>query len=250
VNCSSAREAISAGLDGEPHGFAAGELELHLERCAECLAWRDRAHTVTRRARIALAPTAPAAPEALLTAVGAPAHNRAWPGVDALTQARLGLVAVAILQLVVTVPPLILGSDRTAPIHIAHEMGAFDMALAIGFLAAAWRPAHAKGMHVLVGAAALLLIGTAVIDIAAGRTTPAAETPHLLAIAGWILLRLIAKMPERDTAQAATPVQLLRRRRHAPASESIGVADLRTGLRGDVADAELALPPAKRATGQ
>jgi predicted anti-sigma-YlaC factor YlaD len=249
VECDNAREAISAGLDGEAFDGEIGELELHLESCRACLEWRDRAHTVTRRARIAAAPTAPVAPGSLVEAVGTSARNRPWQQASSLTKARLGLAAVALLQLVVTVPPLILGSDRDAPMHIAHEMGAFDMALAIGFLAAAWRPVHAKGMHVLVGAAALLLVGTAVVDIAAGRTTPAAEVPHLLAVAGWILLRLVARMPARELDAAATPLQLLRWWRTAP-GESIALGRLMGGVRGDVIGADAALMPAKRAAGQ
>jgi predicted anti-sigma-YlaC factor YlaD len=241
MNCDIAREAISAGLDGEPSGVKPAELDSHLDTCPDCVSWRDSAYTVTRRARIALAPTAPAAPAALVAALR-DSPGRTWRA-SQLTKARLGLVAVAVLQLVITVPPLILGSDRYAPIHIAHEMGAFDMALAIGFLAAAWRPAHARGMHVLVGAAALLLIGTAVVDVATARTTPAAEVPHLLAVAGWILLRLVAQLPARDTEQAATPIELLRRRRGAAAREPTPVGALRSGLRGDVA-------AAKRAVGQ
>jgi predicted anti-sigma-YlaC factor YlaD len=250
MDCNSAREAISAAFDGEAFDGEAAELELHLESCRGCVEWRERAHTVTRRARIAVAPTAPAAPQSLIEAVVASAANRPWQQVSSLTKARLGLAAVAVLQLAITVPPLILGSDRDAPIHIAHEMGAFDLALAIGFLAAAWRPVHAKGMHVLAGAAALLLVGTAVVDIAAGRTTPAAEVPHLLAVAGWILLRLVARMPARDTGAAATPLQLLRRWRTA-SGESIALGRLTSGVRGDAIDVDATLPvPARRAAGQ
>lgn len=250
MECDIAREAISAGFDGEAFAGEAAKLELHLESCRACAEWRERAHTVTRRARIAVAPTAPAAPQPLIEAVGASARNRPWQQASSLTKARLGLAGVALLQLAITVPPLILGSDRYAPIHIAHEMGAFDMALAVGFLAAAWRPVHAKGMHVLAGAAALLLVATAVVDIAAGRTTPSAEVPHLLAVAGWILLRLVARMPARDVDAAATPVQLLREWRTAP-GEPIALGRLMSGARGDAVGGDAALPvPAKRAAGQ
>ena len=93
-------------------------------------------------------------------------------------------MAIAIIQIVLTVPALILGSDREAPLHVAHEMGAFDMAFAIGFLS--WhQPERARGMHVLVGAAALLLLGTAAVDLLTGHTTAADEAPHLLVLAGW-----------------------------------------------------------------
>jgi hypothetical protein len=109
-----------------------------------------------------------------------------------LMLARLGLVAVAFGQLVLTVPCLILGQDHSAPQHVAHEMGAFDAALAAGFLAAAWRPSRALGMRALVGVAAVLLVLTAVIDLVAGGTSVGDEAPHLLAFAGWLLICYLA----------------------------------------------------------
>jgi len=78
--------------------------------------------------------------------------------------------------------------------HVAHELGAFDMALAVGFLAAALRPSRAQGMRTLVGCAALLLVATAIIDLISGRTTPSDELPHLLAVAGWLLLGRMAAL--------------------------------------------------------
>lgn len=110
---------------------------------------------------------------------------------------RIGLVAVAIAQIVlVTLPALIFGSDRGTPMHVAHEMGSFDLAIAVGFLVVAWQPARARGMHLLVGAAALLLLATATIDLLAGRTSLSDEAPHLLVLAGWVLMfRLAGRTP-------------------------------------------------------
>jgi predicted anti-sigma-YlaC factor YlaD len=246
VNCETAREAISALLDSEPPGVDLSELERHLGGCPDCVRWRDGAHTVTRRARIALARSAPAVSESLLAAVGGAAPS--WRP-STITRARLGLVAVALVQIVVTIPPLILGSDHSAPMHVAHEMGAFDMALAIGFLAAAWRPSYASGMHVLVGAAALLLVVTAVIDMIAARTTPGAEAPHLLAVAGWMLLRIVAgQTPSREASHAATPIEIVRRRRRAGALHAAGSTGLSLELRAEPAGEQPLVPDvAKRA---
>ena len=200
MDCTIAQEALSALLDGEDPGGEPGGLEDHLAGCHACRAWRDGAHVITRRARLAVARPAPAPSPALLAEI---ARERRWPrGLSALAKARLALVAVALVQIAVTVPQLILGSDHEAPIHVAHEMGSFDLALAIGFLVAAWQPARARGMHVLVGAAALLLVGTALIDLMAGATSPADETPHLVAVAGWMLMYRIAKLAPQDEIAA------------------------------------------------
>jgi len=218
VDCEAAREAISALLDGEPAGVDVAELERHLAACADCVAWREDAHAVTRRARVALAGSAPQADAALLAAVAQVRRERR-PRIGQLALARAGLVAVALAQIAVTVPALILGTDHEAPMHVAHEMGSFDAALAIGFLAAAWRPANARGMELLVGAAALLLVVTAVVDLLAGRTSPADETPHLLAVAGWMLLHITARLePSFGSSERASPIEWLglRRRRAVP----------------------------------
>ena len=146
-------------------------------------------------------------------------RRRCWWRSLALTRGALALVAVG--QLVVTIPPLLFGTDHNAPMHVAHELGAFDMALAVGFLVAVFRPSRAQGMRTLVGCAALLLVATAVIDLLAGRTTPSDEFPHLLAVAGWLLLWRISELvpPNADEppfsllapVRSATP--LLRARR-------------------------------------
>ncbi len=109
-----------------------------------------------------------------------------------MTVARLGLVVVAVAQLAVCVPVLLFGHDRSAPVHVAHEMGSFEVAVAIGFLVAARRPGRAMGMLSLMGAAAGLLVLTATLDLVAGRTGLSDEAPHLLVVAGWLLLRWLA----------------------------------------------------------
>ena len=67
---------------------------------------------------------------------------------------RGGLVAVALAQLAITVPLLILGHDHDAGAHAAHELGSFDLALAIAFAVGAIRPALSAGLAWPCGAAA------------------------------------------------------------------------------------------------
>jgi predicted anti-sigma-YlaC factor YlaD len=190
MDCETAREAISAALDGEEAGVSAEDLQGHLDGCAACRTWREAAHVVTRHARIESAGNAPWRPGDVIAVVRARARvPRRRLGT---TAARIGLAVVAAGQLAATVPVLVLGSDHSAPVHVAHEMGAFGAALAAGFLVAAWRPGRALGMRPVVGAAAVLLAVTAVADLASGLTSAGDEVPHLLAIAGWLLVRYLA----------------------------------------------------------
>ena len=111
---------------------------------------------------------------------------------------RLALVAVGIAQLVLAVPGLLFGSDEGAPIHIAHEAGAWDLALAVGFIFAAWRPLRAVGMLPFAGALAAGLLLTAAIDIYNHRTPALTETTHLLELLGAVLLYVLtAPRPRR-----------------------------------------------------
>lgn len=205
MDCASAREAISALLDGEPAGVGGALLEEHLVGCSACRAWRDSAHELNRRSRLSAAHELPR-PSPQLLAVAAEAWKASRPRFGSAVT-RVGLVAVAAAQAVFALPDLVFGSDHGAPVHVAHETGSFDVALAVGFLVAAWRPARAQGMRALVGCVALLLVGTAVVDLLAGRTTVLDEAPHLLAVAGWLLLRhLSTLLPSSSDDEAGLPV--------------------------------------------
>ncbi len=177
-------------VDGEDPGTDSGRVEVHLAECAACREWRDAAHEVTRRARLQLAEHAPSRTDEVLAAV----HARMLAARPAVTVslARLALAAVAAGQLALTVPFLLFGHDHSAPVHVAREMGSFDAALAAGFLVAAWRPARALGMRAVVAVAAVLLAVTAAVDLAMGRTSLADEAPHLLVVAGLLLVCYLA----------------------------------------------------------
>ncbi|HEY5014390.1 MAG TPA: hypothetical protein VIK61_17030, partial [Acidimicrobiia bacterium] len=135
-------------------------------------------------------------------------------------------------------PVLLYGRDHTAPVHVAHETGAFAMALAVGFVVAAWRPDRARGMQALVGAAVALLVVTAALDLLHGRTDMGDEAPHLLAIAGWLLLVRVAvatPAPTVDLSRSRVPtVRAARGRRPTVGA----IASLRSPAKADMGSAE------------
>ncbi len=141
LTCEQAREATSALLDGEDPAVHPAELSGHLTACRACRRWRAAAHEVTRRARVASAPQVPDRTDDIVTSVtssggGQPSRNHWWW--------RGGLALVAAAQFAATVPVLLFGHDHVAPMHVTHELGSFDLALAVGFLIAAVRPARAR----------------------------------------------------------------------------------------------------------
>jgi predicted anti-sigma-YlaC factor YlaD len=190
VKCETARDAISTLLDGEVTHVHSHSLDDHLAACAACRRWQALAHEVTRNVRLEPARPVTVRSDALVRAVLARSRPPKRP--TSLTWARIGLAVIAVAQAAVTAPVLLYGRDHAAPIHVAHEEGAFAMALALGFLVAAWRPDRARGMRAIVGATAALLVVTAVADLVSGRTGIGDEAPHLLAVVGWLLIAYLA----------------------------------------------------------
>jgi predicted anti-sigma-YlaC factor YlaD len=210
MDCDRAREAISARIDGEDPGVPGDAVEAHLETCAACRGWQQRAHAMTRRARLGgpfldhdlTARVLAIAPEPAGVRCGARGRGRArGRGIGRGGMARrAGLAAVAVAQLAITIPLLILGHDHDAGVHAAHELGSFDLALAIAFAVGAVRPALSAGLAWPCGIAAAGLAGTAIVDLIAGQTFGADEAQHLVAVAGAVLLCWQARTAGRQAA--------------------------------------------------
>jgi predicted anti-sigma-YlaC factor YlaD len=182
MQCDRFREAISARIDGEDPGLPDGALDAHLEVCAGCRAWQQQAHAVTRRARLGgVFPDRDLTSQVLADAAATAGRGRRF------TQ-RAGLAAMAAAQLAITIPLLLLGHDHDAGLHAAHELGSFDLSLAIAFAVGAICPALSAGLAWPCAIAAAGLTGTAVIDLIGGQALGADEAQHLVAVAGALLL--------------------------------------------------------------
>jgi predicted anti-sigma-YlaC factor YlaD len=187
MECRTIREACSALLDGEDANLPAPVVTDHLHSCGSCRHFVEDA----RALRQAIRHEVPEAPD-LSSRILAAAREQRHPRLREVTTLRLGLVAVAVAQLALAVPGLLYGNDDGAPIHIAHEVGAWDLALAIGFLFAAWRPLRAVGLLPFVAALSAGLVLTAVVDVVHGRAVALTETTHLLELLGTVLLWMLA----------------------------------------------------------
>ncbi len=191
MECAQARELMSALLDGETAGATEAGLNTHVRTCAGCRRFLDGARTleaITHDAAAHAVPTDEFEITAGVLDAARVAPRRRDPWTSSL---RLGLVAVGIAQLALAVPGLFFGTDDGAPIHVAHEVGAWDLALAVGFVFAAWRPLRAVGLLPFAAALSAGLILTAVIDVAHGRAVALTETTHLLELVGTTLLYLL-----------------------------------------------------------
>jgi predicted anti-sigma-YlaC factor YlaD len=174
MNCREIREACSAVVDGEEPGLTRAVVEEHLRTCDPCRAFVMRAEMPDLTPRIVIAAEDDRAMRRFLS-----------------SPVRVALVGIAVAQLALAVPTLLFGTDEGAPVHVAHEVGAWDFALAIGFLFAAWRPLRAVGMLPFVAALSAGLVLTAVVDIANGKTPAVLELTHVLDLAGTVLLWML-----------------------------------------------------------
>lgn len=203
MDCDSAREGISAAIDGEDTGRPDGALEAHLETCPSCRQWQERAYGLTRRARLGGASLGhDLAPRVLAAAP----VTRAWwrPGADkrGATQ-RAALLLLALGQCAIAGPMLVLGHDHDAGVHAAHELGSFNLALAAAFAVGAVRPKLSAGLAWPCAIAAAGLVVTAIADLFSGQALGADEALHLVAVAGAALLAWQAHVTGAEPAGSA-----------------------------------------------
>jgi predicted anti-sigma-YlaC factor YlaD len=204
--CSPFREAISARLDGESLGMPARELDDHLAACPECTSWASSAALVTRRARLAPAPPVPDLTVSVLAAL-----PRELPGVAAAARTRLAgaalrlaLVSIGVAQAAMAWPALTSGTGAmSAPVHMAHETGAWNLAVAAAFLAVAAGPRLAAGALPFLGTLAALLTPVTLADLGAGHVPAERAIAHLLLLAGVALVSALAWRGRRRRASRA-----------------------------------------------
>jgi predicted anti-sigma-YlaC factor YlaD len=195
MNCSQARELISARIDGECGAEDGHQLDSHLARCAVCHAFEVDAISLTRAARLRPAEPVPDLSAAILR-TAAPARTRWAARPSALASpARWLLGWVALCELAFALPVLLFGSDSGATPHVARHLGSFDIAIAIGLLFASIRPARAAALLPVAGALTACLLVSSALDLADGSTTAGLEAHHLIEIVGFGLLWLVAGAP-------------------------------------------------------
>lgn len=184
------RGAISADLDGEDLPVAREVLDRHLAACAACREYQAEAVALNRRVRVSSAPRVPNLTGPILAAIDAGGHEPA-----AAQGLGLGVGVLGLLQLGLSIPALILGSDAGLPVHQARHLGSFGVALAVGLLVAAWRPERISGLLPLAAVLVLCLVGSAVADTTTGAVAWTAEFPHVVEVLGLLGLWLLNRLP-------------------------------------------------------
>lgn len=188
MNCDQARVILSAAADGEAHLDERSEMHQHVDTCPSC---REFAAGVTGLDRLVRIRPAEAIPDLVGTVT-----SRTRP-------AQLGRggwlrPALAWLALVVAfqhLPALVLGRSAGADTHMARHLGAFGVALAIGFAYAAWKPHRAYGLLPFVVGLVGTVIASTAFDVLDGGRSALAESTHTTELVGLVLLWMVAGSP-------------------------------------------------------
>jgi predicted anti-sigma-YlaC factor YlaD len=205
MQCPGFREAASARLDGESPGMPVAELDAHLAGCRACSTWLADAAVVTRRARLAPAPQVPDLTAAVLAALpprlpGGAAAARSRLVTSAV---RLALLAVGAAQALLAWPALVTGTAAmSAPVHMAHETGAWNLAAGAAFLAVGAAPRLAAGALPFLGTFVVLLTVLTARDLSGAHVHADRAVAHLLLLAGVALVATAAWRGRRRTVSA------------------------------------------------
>lgn len=188
MECTHCREIVSAHLDGEDQPGEWAHAQRHLDACPVCRAFEVDATELHRAARLM-----PAEPVPDLTAAILAATADAAPGPrDPLRALRPMLVVVAAVQIAFAVPGLLFGEASGLPVHSARHLGSFSVALAVGFLLVALRPDRSlAGLLPVTAALVACLVGTALVDVVAGRAAVGDEFHHVTEVVGLAIMWLL-----------------------------------------------------------
>lgn len=180
MTCARARAAFSARLDGER--VPGGELDIdeHLASCAACRAWLASAEQMTRAVRVQPAEI-PDLTDQIVRRVLADRHDHSR--VRAL---RWAVALAAAVQLLVALPDMAGRHEVFA--HASREMASLDIALAVGFAYAAYRPERARAYVPAAFVLAACLAVTSAVDIASSSTAVLHEVGHAVAVVQAVLL--------------------------------------------------------------
>jgi predicted anti-sigma-YlaC factor YlaD len=202
TRCDDIRIDLSARIDGEATERSSAELDAHLLDCFACGEWLARAERVTRQVRLRSADV-PDLTASILAAVSVQraAQREAARGIRQILRLAVGIAAA--VQLLLALPVLLgVGVDP----HASREMASFDIAVAVGFALAAWRPERARAFVPVAFVLAACLATTSILDISDGATHLAHEVGHLAALAQALLLWALSRRTKADPGVASVGV--------------------------------------------
>lgn len=224
------RETLSAWADGEPGpGEASGEavVRAHVAGCPGCAAFQAGLGGLAGLTGAAAAVPAPDVSARVLARQRRRRESRVFV-------LRWGVAMMGAAELLNATYSFVAHGGQEG--HATHESLSFTVAICLGLLLAALRPALARAYLPVIGTAVALLLLTAVLDVSSGRVAALDELPHVDLLAGCVLLWLLAReqpggpttahrrRPWRPHAPAPGGLRVVSRSLLRPAKVAIGTA--------------------------
>lgn len=182
------RELISASLDAEVSTLERQAMDAHVARCSSCGTFRSALIALDRDQALVRRSEAPDLTESILARHAADQQSAESAGSRLI---RLALFAVGTVQLLLSLDQLLHESPVTG--HLARDLGAWDLAFAVGLLVCALQPWRARGVLPMVAALLVVITITIVFDVGRDAVGVVSELPHLAEYAGVLLLWLLAR---------------------------------------------------------
>jgi predicted anti-sigma-YlaC factor YlaD len=188
MDCERWRDALSARLDGEPLGVDEALLDAHLATCPACCDHAAALASLHRSLRLQSADQVPDLTDQILTAAAA---DRRRLRVGPTLVLRWVLVVIAAVEIGVASP------DLLGRWHTGSELGTWGIAVGVGFLSVAMKPARAAALVPMLGFAGVLTALVTTRHLMDGAAQISDEWPHGLVLAGVVVLVTISRL-ERD----------------------------------------------------
>jgi predicted anti-sigma-YlaC factor YlaD len=188
ITCTDVGELLSAREDAETTSAENATVDHHLSGCAECSTLAAHIGDLSRQLRFRPADPIPNLVRAISERTRPAVLGRGgW--------LRPAMAWVAVVLFAQNVVALVDGRLDGADDHLARHVGAFGVALAIGFAYVAWKPHRSHGLLPFAAALIVTISISALADIIDGGRTVLAESAHITEIVGLALLWMIAGSP-------------------------------------------------------
>ena len=176
MQCSAAREVISARLDGEAAELETSELANHLASCTSCREFETRVLAM-RRSTFVVADSPPDLAPAILARLASQPRPRLSP------VPRAGLIGAAALELVLALQAFVARSTHGHEVH--RHVAFMYLALAVGFAFVAYRPVRsAPGVAPVATVLVLCVLVSAALDVIGGTAGATQQLVHVVCVSG------------------------------------------------------------------
>ena len=201
MDCERWRDALSARLDGEPLGVEEALLDAHLAACPACSDHARALQNLHRGLRLRPADPVPDLTEDILAAAAdrRPRIDRAFLTVVL----RWVLVGIAALEIGLASP------DLLGRWHTGSELGTWSIAVGVGFLSVALKPARASALVPMLGFAGALTALVTTRHLLDGAARWSDEWPHGVVLAGVVVLVAISRLERAADHPGPHPARTL-----------------------------------------